>query len=453
MAEAHCCSIAIVGGGCSGVLVAAQLFRNGFQGSLAVIEPRELLGNGLAYSTSFDQHLLNVPAAKMSALPREPLHFLEWLRARHWPDAAPDTFAPRRLYGLYLQDLLLQAISTGSGSSFRHIRAEATGVGIDPVGVRLSLNNGATVRAERAVLALGNPASSLCPGVTRHGLEDCWHLSPWFGDALRVRFAGERILLLGTGLTAVDSALALQSQDMPCAVYMVSRRGILPQVHNLAVPVSAPPLLRNRGSVRLLLRELRAHIEDARQADRCWRAIVDALRPVSNEIWLQLGVAERKRFIRHLKPYWESHRHRLAPEIRDRLDGYRAGGSLQVIAGRLRSVPSHEGSSQVRLRLKRGGEQLLEVDRIISCTGIQENYSNSPRPLIRSLVESGLACANDLEIGFRTDAHGAMLNAALTPSSVLFTLGPPRRGELFETTAVPEIRAQAEALGLHLAGQ
>jgi uncharacterized NAD(P)/FAD-binding protein YdhS len=93
------------------------------------------------------------------------------------------------------------------------------------------------------------------------------------------------------------------------------------------------------------------------------------------------------------------------------------------------------------------------VDRIISCTGIQENYSNSPRPLIRALVESGLACANDLGTGFRTDTHGAILDSVLTPSSALFTLGPPRRGELFETTAVPEIRAQAEALALHLAGQ
>jgi len=442
MAEAHCCSIAIVGGGCSGLLVAVQLLRNGFRGSLAVIEPRERLGNGLAYSTSFDGHLLNVPAGKMSALPREPLHFLEWLRARHWPDAAPDSFAPRKLYGLYLQDLLLQTIRAGAGSSFLHIRAEAIGVGADPGGVRLSLNGGATVHAERAVLALGNPASSPCPGVTRHGLEDRWHLSPWFGDALRVRFAGERVLLLGTGLSAVDSALALQSQEMPCAVHMLSRRGLLPQVHNLAVPVSVPPLLRNRGNLRLLLRELRTHIEDARQADRCWRAIVDALRPVSNEVWQQLRVADRKRFIRHLKPYWESHR-----------DGYRASGSLQVIAGRLQAVHSHEGTSQVRLGLKRGGEQLLEVDRIISCTGIQENYSNSPRPLIRALVESGLACANDLGIGFRTDPHGAILDTALTPSSVLFTLGPPRRGELFETTAVPEIRAQAEALAIYLAAQ
>jgi uncharacterized NAD(P)/FAD-binding protein YdhS len=354
---------------------------------------------------------------------------------------------------LYLQDLLLQTIPSGVGSSFRHIRAEAIAIGTDPDGVSLSLKGGTTVRAKRAVLALGNPASSPCPGVTRHGLEESWHLSPWFGDALRVRFAGERVLLVGTGLTAVDSAIALHSQEMPCAVHMLSRRGILPQVHKLAVPVSMPPLLRNRGNLRLLLRELRGHIEDARQADGCWRAIVDALRPVSNEIWQQLRVAERKRFIRHLKPYWESHRHRLAPEIRARLDAYRASGSLRVIAGRIQAVRSHEGSSQVRLGLKGGGEHLLEVDRIISCTGIQENYSNSRRPLIRSLVESGAACANDLGIGFRTDVHGALVDAALTPSSVLFTLGPPRRGELFESTAVPEIRAQAEALAVHLAGQ
>ncbi len=95
---------------------------------------------------------------------------------------------------------------------------------------------------------------------------------------------------------------------------------------------------------------------------------------------------------------------------------------------------------------------MLEVDRVISCTGVQEDYANRPRPPIRSLIESGLASPNELGIGFRTDEHGALLNANLRPSSVFFTLGPPRRGELFETTALPEIREQAEALAVYLVG-
>jgi uncharacterized NAD(P)/FAD-binding protein YdhS len=306
-----------------------------------------------------------------------------------------------------------------------------------------------TVRAEKVVLALGNPASCPTPSLLRRGLEDRWHLSPWLGDALRVRFPGERILLLGTGLTAVDAVLALHNQETSCQVYMLSRRGILPKIHNLRGPVEALPILRNRGNLRLLMKEVRGHIEAARQEDLCWRAIVDGLRPVSNDIWEELSAEDRRRFVRHLKKYWEPHRHRMASEIYERLDGYKASGKLQILAGRLQGSSSGP-FTQLRVALKSGGEQVLDVDRIISCTGIQENYRDSPRPLIRSLIQNGLARANDLGMGFQTDGQGALMDATMSPSSVFYTLGPPRRGELFETTAVPEIRTQAEALAHRL---
>jgi uncharacterized NAD(P)/FAD-binding protein YdhS len=431
------------------LLVAVNLFRKGFQGRVTMIEPRSRLGTGLAYSTTFIQHLLNVPAGKMSALPEQPSHFLEWLRNNHWPDAKPDSLAPRKLYGEYLQEVLKQTLRSRAGSLFSHIRAEATDATADRNGARVALSDGMTVHAERVVFALGNPASCPTPSLLRRGLEDRWHLSPWLGDAMRVRFSGERILLLGTGLTAVDAVLALQNQEKACQVYMLSRRGILPKIHNLRVPVGAPPALSNRGNLRLLVREVRGHIEAARQADLCWRAIVDGLRPITNDVWQELTVADQQRFVRHLKKYWEPHRHRMAPEILDRLESYKASGSLEIMAGRLQDC-ARGRSTQVRISLKSGGERALDVDRIISCTGIQESYTNSPRPLIRSLMDNGLARANALGMGFQTDGQGALMDENMQPSSVFFTLGPPRRGELFESTAVPEIRDQAADLAMRL---
>lgn len=451
--EAHCTSIAIVGGGCSGLLVAVHLFRNGFRERVTVLEPRRRLGTGLAYSTTFDRHLLNVPAAKMSGLPRQSGDFLDWLRANHMPDAKSGLFAPRRLYGEYLQNLLRETIRNGAGPHFSHIRAEAIDATADGDGARLSLSNGKTIHAKHVVLALGNPASCPTPAVLRHGLEDRWQLSPWLGNALRVRFPGERVLLLGTGLTAVDSALALQSQQDKSQVYMVSRRGLLPQVHNVCVAVGMPPDLEHRGDLRGMVREVRERIEAARQAEHCWRTIVDGLRPISNDVWQELSVKDRQRFMRHLKKYWEPHRHRMAPEIRKHVNAFLGAGSLQIVPGRLEDAESQGEATRVRIALKQGGERTLEVDRIISCTGIQENYVKSPRPLVRSLIDSGLARANDLGMGFATDDDGALLDAKKKPSSIFFTLGPPRRGDLFETTAVPEIRAQAEALAIHLADQ
>jgi uncharacterized NAD(P)/FAD-binding protein YdhS len=178
--------------------------------------------------------------------------------------------------------------------------------------------------------------------------------------------------------------------------------------------------------------------------------VINALRPHSNELWTHLPLKEKQRFLRHLKTYWEAHRHRMAPAVRAQLDRYRANGALQILAGRIGGARAHNGTAEVRIRLRTGEERELRVHRIISCTGIHESYQDSSRPLIRSLVGNMLAFPNDLGMGFRTDPHGALLDRDRKPSAVFFTLGPTRRGELFECTAVPEIKAQAEALALHL---
>jgi uncharacterized NAD(P)/FAD-binding protein YdhS len=429
-----------------------HLLRGGYRGGVTIVEPRSKLGRGLAYSTPFDGHLLNVPAGKMSALPEAPDHFLKWLNTKNWLGAASDSFLPRRFYGEYLEDVLQAEIHPRLGRNFRHIRAEVVDIDAEADGARLVLSDNSAIRAERVVLALGNPASCRSLDISMRGLEDRWHASPWLGDALRVRSAGERILLLGTGLTAVDAVLALQSQGTTCQTYMISRRGILPHVHNPRLPAAMPPVLRERSNLRLMFRELRAQIGALRDQDLCWRLAIDSLRPVSNQMWQELPITDRSMFQRHLRTYWETHRHRMAPEIRQQMDRYRAENRVQVIAGRLREASPRDGAIEARIALRQAGERVLEVDRIISCTGIQEDYAKSPRSLIHSLIGKGLASANNLGMGFRTDRHGALMDAQAQTSSTLFTLGPPLRGELFETTAVPEIRVQAAALAQHLAG-
>ena len=231
---------------------------------------------------------------------------------------------------------------------------------------------------------------------------------------------------------------------------MLSRRGILPHVHNLRLPPNPPPSFGHRGNLGKMFGELRRHIAAAKDADLCWRVVVDSLRPVTNEVWRELPVADQNRFLRHLKTYWETHRHRMAPQIRERLTAYRESGALELIAGRILETSCDEVGNHSRIQLRHGGERLLEVDRVIVCTGVQENYRNSPRPLVRSLMAQGLAQAHDLGIGLRTDSNGALLDAGMRASTVFFTLGPPRRGELIETTAVPEIRVQAENLARFL---
>lgn len=445
------CEIAIVGGGCSGVLVAAQILRRGFSGGIRIVEPREQPGRGLAYSTPFPQHLLNVPAGKMSAFADCPTHFLDWLRVRMPARPEPGFFAPRKLYGEYLEDVLETELRRRPAVDYRHIRAEVTGIERTASGLRLSLSEGPPLHAARVVLALGNPLSSPLPGVSAPELKGRWHASPWHDNALNVRFQGERILLIGAGLTAIDAVLALQSQDQGCQIHLVSRRGLLPQKHAESCVFTAHPDLHDTRSVRQLLDSVRAEIEEMKGRGGCWRTVVDALRPQSNAIWQGLSLAERARFFRHLKPYWEPHRHRMAPQVRRQIDAFLTEGNLRVLAGRIRKISAEDDSITANVQLRGAGEVRLQIDRIINCSGIQERYSGAPaRPLIHALVASGLAEANDLGIGFRTDAGGALATESHGSSRDLFTLGPPRRGGLFETTAVPEIRAQAEALAEHL---
>ncbi len=442
--------IAIVGGGCSGLLVAAQLLRQGFARPLAIVEMRSRLGRGLAYSTPFDEHLLNVPAAKMSALPDAPSHFLDWLRARQGPTVAPGCFAPRKLYGEYLDELLRAQLAAAPAVPFRHIRAEAIGIEVSGGAPALTLHDGERLPADKVVLALGNPAASPGVGISRAGLEDRWHVSPWIGDALRVRFPGERILLLGAGLTAVDASLALIGQKTACRIYMLSRRGLNPQSHDLTRAAGPPPVFPEPHSVRAMLREVRAEIQKAHERGECWRPAIDALRPVSNKLWQGLSVAERRRFGRHLKTLWETHRHRMAPEVRERFDRAARQGILEIMAGRIHGSPKRGGAIELRIALRGGGERLLEVDRIVNCTGLHENYRDSPRRRVRALIDQGLASPNCLGTGFHSNEVGALIGADGLVSTQFFTLGPPRRGDLFETTAVPEIRAQADALARHL---
>jgi uncharacterized NAD(P)/FAD-binding protein YdhS len=448
--ESHCCEIAIVGGGCSGALVAVQLLRNGFAGRVRVIEPRQRVGYGLAYSTGFEQHLLNVPAGKMSALPDQSGHFLEWLRSRNWEGAAPDAFAPRKMYGEYVEELLQSTVNAYGRDTCRHVCAEAVDARATAGGMRLALNNGASVEANKVVLALGNPASATFRSVFVEEMGEKWHVSPWIGEALRVRFAGERILLVGMGLTAVDAALALHGQEAPCKTYMLSRRGILPCVHDLRYAPAPAPSFEDGGNVRMMFRQLRLQIRQLQNEDGCWRMAVDALRPISNEIWEGVPLSGRRLFLRHLKPYWEAHRHRMAPQVRRRLCELQAQGKIELFAGRISRSAAKDGAIELVIEQRRGEGRVLEVDRAINCTGIHEDFNKCPRRFIRSLMEGGLASANDLGLGFRTDGTGALIDARGTSSSTLFTLGPPRRGELFETTAVPEIRCQAAALARRL---
>lgn len=409
------------------------------------------MGPGLAYFTNSPGHLLNVPVGGMSAFPDDPQHFLRWIR-RLEPGTGPREFVPRRRYGRYLEALLREAREEAApGVHLELLRAEAVSISIsqEREGIQVVLAEGGALAARTAVLAVGNALPADLP-VEDGGLyaSPRYIRSPWSRGALRRIRPHEPVLLVGTGLTMVDTVLSLAERGHQGPLHALSRHGLLPHVHR-PVPartaVALPETLRTRSLLRALRREVR---EAGEGTD--WRSVVDALRPRTVSLWRDLPLPERRRFLRHLRSFWEVHRHRMAPQVGGTLERLQRAGVLRVHAARVRGFRLTGSGVEARV-LPRGlgREDSLRVRYVINCTGPDCALSRA-HPLLRGLLEAGLARVDALGLGLATDAGGALLDARGRPSRALFTLGPLRRGELWETTAIPEIRMQALALARRL---
>jgi uncharacterized NAD(P)/FAD-binding protein YdhS len=194
-----------------------------------------------------------------------------------------------------------------------------------------------------------------------------------------------------------------------------------------------------------MLRQIRG---DARTIED-WRAVIDGLRAVTQSTWQAASATERARFLRHVQPFWDTHRHRVAPRIGRLIGEARASGQLQVMAGRLLGLDG----SRVRVAPRGRSEVRFEVARVINCTGPATSFEGLEEPLLDRLRTQGLAAMDELGLGFRTVEDGRLIDAQGRPSTRLFSLGPMRRGELWETTAIPDIRLQAAHLAQTLVAE
>lgn len=447
--------VLVVGGGASGTLVAAQLLRNAV-GPLrvALLERTERVGPGLAYSTSSDSHLLNVPAGRMSAFPEDPEHFLRWIR-RIEPATAPGDFVQRRRYGQYLE-AVLREVREGAAPGVRLelLQGEVLSISQGGDSARVVLARGPVLEARTVVLAVGNALPADLP-VADGGLyaSPRYVRSPWTEGALRRVQPHHSVLLIGTGLTMVDTVLSLAERNHEGRIHAISRHGLLPQVHRPGVVAGPPVAPAEPRSVRSILSTLRHQVRHAEEGGD-WRAVVDSMRPLTASLWRGLPESERRRFLRHLRSFWEVHRHRMAPAVNDILQQLQRSGVLRIHAARVRNFQlADEGWVLARVR-PRGfsREATFRVQHVINCTGPDASIGRG-HPLLRGLLESGLVRADALGLGLATDAEGALLDAQGRVSRQLFTLGPLRRGDLWESTAIPEIRTQALSLSRRLLEQ
>ncbi|WP_236190164.1 FAD/NAD(P)-binding protein [Pseudomonas paraglycinae] len=456
--------ILIVGGGLSGTMLAVQLLRLPGRRKILVIEPRAELGRGEAYSAVELGHTLNGNAARMSVDPDNTDDLTQWLTAHiaggGWPESdqqhvpVSELFPPRGLFGVYVQQRLAEAQQVGAqhGSTVEHVRAEVVDVQASSDSVQLTLSNGQQLLGAFAVLATGMFPAARTPQKESSGLNAA-ALDPWDVAAMRQLDPQSTVLIIGSGLTMVDAVVSLEQAGHRGPIEVFSRHGLLPHVRRQ--PPAWVDFLAEDHSIRTprqLLRELRRHCRDAIAQGIDWQAPLDTVRAHIGRLWSQASDVQRRQFVRHVRPWWESHHHRSPPLSAELVERLHREGRLRIHAASYKGLEPASGDG-VSILIRPRGEaetRVLQGAALINSSGIEYDWRRVARPLPQQLLARGLVRPGPLALGIAAEVDGAVLDVEGRVSNRLFAMGPPLRGMWWESTAVTDVALQAKALAARL---
>lgn len=452
--------VLIIGGGLSGTMLAVQLLRLPGQRQILVIEPRAELGRGEAYSAVELGHTLNGNAARMSVDPDNADDLTEWLTdfigAGGWPESdqqhvpISELFPPRGIFGVYAQQRLAEA-KAQSASSVEHVRGEVVDLRVEEAATLLTLDNGQQLRGAFAVLATGMFPAARTPQTESSGLNAA-AVDPWDVSAMTEIDPQATVLIIGSGLTMVDAVVSLEQAGHRGPIEIFSRHGLLPHVRRQ--PPSWVDFLgedHRLRSPRQLLREVRRQCAIAHAQGIDWQAPLDTVRAHIGRLWSQASEGEKRQFVRHVRPWWESHHHRSPPLSAQLVVRLQEEGRLRIRAASFKGLePSAQGVT-IRLRY-RGEHAVTQVSgaALINSSGIEYDWRRVARPLPQQLLKRGLIQPGPLALGIAADASGAVVDAQGQVSQRLFAMGPPLRGMWWESTAVTDVALQAKALASKL---
>ncbi|MBV9485856.1 MAG: FAD/NAD(P)-binding protein [Frankiaceae bacterium] len=438
-------SYVVVGGGAAGTLTAARLLleagRQHQPVRVTLVDPTPI-GRGVAYSTSDPRHRLNVPAYKMSALTEDGSHFHRWL-ADHGREVAEADFVPRRWFRDYLCDVLEKAKCWAPSAVLEQREASAVDLVPGEFGATtVELSTGESIAADAVVLALGHL------GVDRRWVPAPIATSsrvirdPWAYGALDAVPPNADVLLVGSGLTMIDLALRLAAPGR--TIHAISRNGRLPQPHLPGVRpgMEAPEFSSPTPCLDELLTVMTNHAAKARNRYGDWRPAIDSIRAITQRLWGGLSETDRIEFLTKHARTWDSVRHRMSPESAASIDRCRQSGQLVTHTAELVDALDLGDSLEVVL----SGGTALRVGAVVNCTGPCDRPERSEVPFVRALLDRGVVRPGPLGIGFATTSSGRVIDATGSSDASVWTLGSLRKGSLWESTAIPEIRDQAAAL-------
>lgn len=458
------CRIVIIGGGFSGAVVALNLLKMlpPAAAAITIVEPRPTLGAGLAYSTPDRAHRVNVPASRLLVLEEDPKAFETWLKTS---DALADDnqawlpdgriFPRREILGGYVARLLTTAVGDRPDIAFEHCRTIAASVEKTAQGYVVALADGGAVQADVVVLAVSHPPPGI-PGPLRAVAEHPKFIgNPWGRDINPLIGPADRVLLVGTALTTADVIASLNNTDFRGEIVAISRRGLLSrQRGNLPSELTGDFSTKPSRTALALLMAVRGTIARAEAEGGGWEAVIDNIRLQGTAIWAALPELERRRFLRHVRPFWDVHRYRLAPQPAGVISRMQEEGRLEILAGRILSASVEHGRFQVRLNRRHRPAHDIDAepfDVIVNCTGPDHGTVIETNPVLASLAAAGLLHADIYGLGIETDMSARAINDRGQPEATLLVAGPLARAAFGELMGLPQVSYHAALVAREVA--
>ena len=443
-------TIAIVGGGFTGAAVAYHLAHEHVGARILVFEPRPSLGGGLAYDTSDSAHRINVPAGKMSLIPGDEGHFSRWIADADAVSDDPGAVGPdgnlyprREVFGRYVAEQLAASLAQGCVT---HVRDRVAAIDREAGKWVVSGQSGREEKADVVVLATTHP-SPMVPAVLESALGDDPRLirDSCADGALSNVAADARVFIVGTGLTMADVVASLDARGHHGQITAISRRGLLSRGHPSQPSEPLGSFADQRHTALSLLQNVRATIGVAAEAGISWHAVIDAVRAQGQALWPKLAVQEQRRIVRHLRPFWDVHRFRVAPQVEQVLQRRQREGTLEVFPASLRGATA--GPQSIAVEFKRRGRQapqILSCDAIVVTTGPAHHWAVATQPHLAGLARAGIITADSVGLGIACDRRGRAVDRNGLPVEGLFIAGPLARGTVGELMGLPQVSDYAQ---------
>jgi uncharacterized NAD(P)/FAD-binding protein YdhS len=252
----------------------------------------------------------------------------------------------------------------------------------------------------------------------------------------------------------VDTIIGLKEQNYKGEIYSISPNGfnILPHRHSGMKYTAHLNEISEDTSLYDLFQIIHKHIKIVREFGISAEPIIDALRPMSQKIWRNLSIDERKIFMARFRHLFGVARHRIPLHIYDKIQKWRIEGNLHIKSGRMIDIVEENNLIRVDFFDKKWNKkETIEVSRVINCTGPETDFSKLEDHFLSQCLQSGILAQDELKLGIKTNVDTyQVIDGNQKEHYNLFTLGSNLKGELWETTAVNELRQQAYELAKHI---